>query len=131
MKRSVPVPGEVPNQQDSGKQVLHKPKRENYALHTLDALLAFISPYSQVAIGDRYLSVDDLCSVWTAQHLEKAFNQSDHIALCQNFTYWNLNKRENLTRFSCDKVFPCTGNFPGFSTCANYSFGNGDETFGG
>ena len=125
MKRSVPVPGDVPERQDSGKQVLHKPKREHYALHSLDA------PNSQVAIGDKHLPIDDLCSVWTAHHLEKAFNQSDHIALCQNFTYWNMTKRDNLTRFSCDEVFPCTGNFPGFSTCTNYSFGNGDVTFGG
>ena len=83
---------------------------------------------SQVAIDDNCLPKKDLCSTYTAHHQKEVFMDPAHLALCQNFTFWNTTKRENQTeRRWCrqqEEVFPCTGNFPGFYTCANYSFGN-------
>ena len=101
---------------------------EKYALFTHCILTIFYFPSSQVAIGDSCLPQKDLCSTYTAHHQEEVFMDPDHLALCQNFTFWNRTKRDNQTeRRWCrqqEEVFPCTGNFPGFYTCANYSFGN-------
>ena len=103
--------------------------------------IATVSHSSQVAIGHGCSPLVELCSTWTAHHRKETFKHPDHITFCQNFTFWNSTKKdgkaERLSRdlsftlapILTDRVFPCTGNFPGFYTYTNYSFG-GNETFG-
>ena len=76
----------------------------------------------QIRIGEKCYPYHELCSNLDPQ--SPIYSHPDHIAFCQNFTFWGSKVEEDdkgylvrpWTDETGEKIYACRGNFPGFNS---------------